>query len=110
MAAGASLARSAFTTVDRMALCSVLRELGPSGPSLELGQISSVEREIAAYWLRGYKDDWRAFILKQKSAGDLTNGWLQSRMWLAAYDLEKGFSDLKSRRGRPTRITGLTRR
>ena len=30
--------------------------------------------------------------------------------WLAAYDLEKGFSDLKSRRGRPTRITGLTRR
>src|SRR5438094_8843440 len=30
--------------------------------------------------------------------------------WLAAYDLEKGFSDLESRRGRATRITRLTRR
>ena len=30
--------------------------------------------------------------------------------WLAAYDLEKGFSDLESRRGTATRITQLTRR
>jgi len=30
--------------------------------------------------------------------------------WLAAYDLEKGFSDLQSRRGTTTRITRLTRR
>jgi len=30
--------------------------------------------------------------------------------WLAAYDLEKGFSDLQSRRGTATRITRLTRR
>ena len=32
------------------------------------------------------------------------------REWLAAYDLEKGFSDLESRRGRATRITRLNRR
>ena len=28
--------------------------------------------------------------------------------WFAAYDLEKGFSDLESRRGRATRITRVT--
>ncbi len=32
------------------------------------------------------------------------------REWLAAYDLEKGFSDWESRRGTATRIPGLTRR
>src|SRR5438128_5819066 len=31
-------------------------------------------------------------------------------VWLAVYDLEKGFSDVESRRGRATRITRLTRR
>src|SRR5437667_11267466 len=30
--------------------------------------------------------------------------------WLAAYDLEKGFSDWESRRGTATRIARLTRR
>src|SRR5438445_3866198 len=30
--------------------------------------------------------------------------------WLAAYDLEKGFSDLESRRGKANRNTRLTRR
>ena len=32
------------------------------------------------------------------------------REWLAAYDLEKGFSDWESRRGTATRIARLTRR
>src|SRR5438132_6363791 len=65
--AGVCLARSAFTTVNRMALCSVLREPGTSGPSPEFGQISSVESAIAAYRPRGYQDDWDSFILKQKA-------------------------------------------
>src|SRR5207244_2916255 len=72
-AAGASLARSAFKTVNRMALCSVLREPAPSWvlararPNLQCGK--------GNYGILAprYKDDWRAFILKQKNAGDLTN-------------------------------------